>query len=369
MLCLLLLAGLAVFAATTVVIDGKVVTVPTIEQNGKAFVDVVALMKLLGGAATFDPATHKVVIDSDGAPSAGQLAGDNGELNKAYSLVKSNPIQFSLLRAEYTTTPITIGDKIYAPKAEEKLLVLHFTVQNMQAATNFIRYDRLHITAVDAMNVNHEAQQGWGDAENHTYVALDLKPKQKLECYAAIIVPAKGVIPKLMIMPWKEGDGPILRYDLRDKVTALPAPIADPADPTGATALENVPGELGKTYPYATFEVAVEQFSYLDTKLGDTTPPTGGRLLIANLRVKNIAPVDSLLRYDMFRPVVTDADGAEVRYRGMLFATSEAKVAQLAKPGSEMRVRICFSVEKGSTPVKLSINEGAKTRNYEYAIP
>lgn len=368
-LCLLLLAGFAVFAATTVIIDGKTVTVPTIEQNGKAFVDIVALMKLLGGTATFDPATHKVVIDSDGAPSAGPLAGDNGELNKVYALVKSNPIQFSLLRAEYTTTPITIGDKYFAPKAEEKLLVLHFTVQNTQAATNFVRYDRLRFTAVDAMNVNHEAVQGWGDAENHAFVALELKPKQKLECYAGILVPAKGVVPKLMIMPIKEGDGPILRYDLRDKVAALPAPIADPADPTGATALENVPGELGKTYPYATFEITVEQFSYVDTKLSDITPSAGGRLLIANLRVKNIVSVDSLLRYDMFRPVAVDADGAEVRYRGMLLPSSEVKVAQPLKPGAEMRVRMIFAVEKGRTPVKFSLNENAKTRNYEYAIP
>ena len=369
-LCLLLLAGLAVFAATTVVVNGKTVNVPVLTSNGKMYIGVADLIKVLGGTVSFDAAANKLVINvgTAGAAESAQLAGDNGELKKIYSLVKSNPLHFSLISAEYTTTPLTIGTSHFVPKADEKLLVLHFTVQNPQDKTNFVRYDRLRITAVDAMNVNHEAVQGWGDEENKGNVALELKPKQKLACYAGIIVPAKGVIPKLMIMPWREGDGPILRYDLRDKVAALPAPIADPADPTGATALENVPAELGKVYPFGNFDVAIEQFSYADT-LTDVKPPTGGRFLIVTALVKNRSPRDNFLRYDFFRPYVTDTDGAEVKYRGMLLATRDANVAQDLKAGAELRVRLFFAVEKGSTPVKMSINEGSKTRNYEYAIP
>lgn len=220
-LYLLLLAGLAVFAAPTVVVNRKTVNVSVLSSNGKMYIGVADLIRLLGGTVTFDAAANKLVINvgTAGAAESAQLAGDNGELKKVYSLVKSNPIHFSLISAEYTTTPLTIGTTHFVPKADEKLLVLHFTVQNPQDKTNYVRYDRLRITAVDAMNVNHEAVQAWGDEENKGNVALDLKPKQKLACYTGIIVPAKGVVPKLMVMPRQEGDGPILRYDLRDKVT------------------------------------------------------------------------------------------------------------------------------------------------------
>ena len=67
-LCLLLcISGLAAFAATTtVVLNGQAVTVPVIESNGKAFVDIAALMKLLGGSATFNADAHKLFINSSG---------------------------------------------------------------------------------------------------------------------------------------------------------------------------------------------------------------------------------------------------------------------------------------------------------------
>lgn len=129
-----------------------------------------------------------------------------------------------------------------------------------------------------------------------------------------------------------------------------------------------MPAELGTVYPYGNFDVAIEQFSYVD-KLTDINPPTGGRFLIVTALVKNRSPRDAYLRYDYLKPYVTDADGAEVKYRGMLFATRDANVGQDLKPGAELRVRLYFAVEKDSTPAKLSINEGGKTRNYVYTIP
>lgn len=377
-LCLLLLAGLAAFAAPavapTVVINGKTVSVPMIKANGKAYVDIVALMKLLGGSASFNAVTNKLIISTTGATTStaasgdtAQMAGDNGELGKIYSLVKSNPLYFSLLSAEYTTTPLTIGDRYFTPKANEKLLVLHFTVQNPQKTERLVRYDSLHLTAVDQMNVNHEGIPCWGDAEKHDAVSMLLKPAQKLAIYTCIIVPAKGIIPKLMIMPMPNNDGPILRYDLREKVTGMTAPIADPADATGATALETVPGTAGVAYSYANFDVSVEQFGYTTETLDGTKPEKDGRFLIATLLVKNRAPRDSNLRYDMVTPEVKDTDGALLRYRGMLFASSDRRVGQLIKSGEEMRVRLYFIVPKGSNPAKLTLKEG-QSRTYEFAI-
>lgn len=378
MLFLLLLAGLAAFAATTtVVVNGKSVTVPVIETNGKAYIDAVALMKLLGGSASFDAKTHKLIVSSTAKPAAttttsassgtGQLPGGiDDKFGTIYSMNKSNPLYFSLLSAEYTTTPIVIGDTLYAPNANEKLLVLHFSVQNPQKSELFVRYDSLHLTAVDAMNVNHEGIADWGDAEKHGSIALSLKPAQKLLAYAAVVVPAKGLAPKLMVLPGN-GEGPVLRFDLRDKVTGMAAPIADPSDATGATALETVPAKAGTAYPYHNFTITVEKFGYSTEALGDNTLEDGDRFLVVTTLMKNATPGETFLRYDSITPLVTDVDGAELKYTGMLFATTNREIAQNIKAGAEMRVRLYFTVPKDCTPKTLSIKEG-ESRAYEFNV-
>jgi len=380
LIALLLLAGLASFAATTVVVNGKTVAVPMIEQKGKAYVDAVALMKLLGGSANYDAKAHKVVISSTApapkpatpampAASAGaQLAGDNGQLGTVYSIVKSNPIHFTLKSAAFTTKQVTISDYTYLPKADEKLLLLNFSVQNPSSQTEqFVRYDSLRFTAVDAMNVNHEFIQNWGDAESHNSVGLNLKPKQKIEVYTAIIVPAKGTVPKLMVLPPSEGDGPVLRYDLRGNIAGLTAPIADPADPTGATALETVPAAVGAAYPYAEFDMTVEGFSYSNKPLEDEEMEEGQRYLFVTLLMKNKSAAASFLRSDTITPLITDTDGAELHYRDMFFATGNRSIGQDLKAGAEMRVRLVIDVPAGSTPAKLALKEDER-RTYEFEI-
>lgn len=377
---LVLAFSLTAFAAnTTVVVNGKTLTVPYIVQGGKAYVDIAALAKLLGGSASYSADAKKVVATLPGVTlatipaksntaSAGmvQLPGDNGELGKVYSMQKSNPIYFSLKSAEYTTGRITIGNVIYAPDAGEKMLVLHFTVQNPQKSDLFVRYDSLKCMAVDAMNVNHEYIQDWGDEESHNGVSLNLKPAQTLAVYTAIKVPAKGAVPKLMISP--TDDSPVLRYDLREKVTPLAAPFADPTDTAGLTALETVPVKLGTAYPFHNFDLTVEKFEYVTTTLGDYSLEEGERFLVATVLAKNQTPAEVFLRYDSVTPVLTTTDGQECAYKDMFFATTNTPVAQNAKPGQAMRVRMIFVVGKDAKGDKLSIREG-ESRTYEYTVP
>ncbi|MGE5532596.1 MAG: hypothetical protein ACM3VW_10830, partial [Bacteroidota bacterium] len=239
LLSCLLLACLtsAAFAATTVVVNGKSVTLPVIDAAGKAYVDIVSLMQMIGGKASYDAANGKLYINSasgaapatsgggGGNASTGtaQLPGDNGTLGQVYTMRKDQPLYFSLKSAEYTLDQVRMGGRTATPTADEKLLVLHFTVQNPLKTEQFVRWDSLRLTAVDATNVNHEGGYDWANPENGEAVSLSLKPAQTVLCYTVINVPAKGQIPKLMVLPEDENDGPVLRYDLRDIVKALPA--------------------------------------------------------------------------------------------------------------------------------------------------
>lgn len=358
MFALLLSLGVAVLAANlTVVVNGKAVPVPMVTVNGKAYVDVAALAKLLNGA-TYDAKALKLILSS-GAGSTGtaQLAGDNGELTKLFTLRKDDPLYFSLLKAEFTVNPVLVGDKLYSAKSDEKLLILHFTIQNPNKTDRFIRWDSLRFMVVDALNVNHACRADWGDELTHQPVQLSLKPAQKLAIYTVIPVPAAGEIPKLMVQSNQDDDGPVLRYDLRGKIAPLPVPIADPADATGATARKEVPAQLNTSYGLDEFAVTVEKTEFVTTALDTTPPPAGGRFLVLTMLVKNLTTRDNLLRWDAFRLSLISTDGEVLKYRTMLLATANRPFASPIKPGSDVRVRLYFEVSKDAVPQSLTISQ------------
>lgn len=367
-LVLLLLVALAAFASTaTVTVNGKTVTVPVLEQNGKSFVDIAALMALVGGKVTI----NKTDTPSGGGASSGtpQLPGENGEMGQVYIMRKANPLYFRLLSADYTTRQVRIGDSTYVPNANEKLLVLHFSIQNPQKTGELLaRFDTLKFTAVDAMNVNHDFCGDWGDAETHNSLGISLKPSQKIEVYTVITVPAKGVVPKLMVQSPVDNDGGVLRYDLHGKVTSLPEPIADPADASGATALTTVPGKLNEAYPYANYSVTVEKFDFTTDKIQDEDPPDGGRYLLVTLLVKNESGGDAVLRFDTFAATLTSTDNENLDFGGdLLLASAYRKLDQQVKPGAETRIRMYFKVPKDVTPKTLALKEN-ESRTYEFAV-
>lgn len=366
---LLLCLSLSTFAAATVTVNGKTVAIPVIETNGKAYVDVQALMKAVGGTATYDAKTHKVAVTTStagsGASGTAQLAGDNGEFGKLYSIRKDVPLFFTLLRAEYTTEQVAVGDRTYVPAQDEKLLVLHFTVQNPNKTDSLVRSDSLRFMAVDAKEVNHNGEL-WGDEETKARLDMMLKPAQKIAGYTVISVPASGVVPKLMVQPAGYDNGPVLRYDLRGKVTALKAPIADPADATGATALVTVPAVMHTAYPMKEFDLTVEKTEFATaTMLDNYTAKNGERFLLVNITANNNASMPDLLRSDTFKAFAYSADGEEFRMRGLLFATSDRRIDQMVPPSNELRGRIYFVIPKGVTLTKFTVQED-KSRVYAY---
>ena len=375
----LLLVVSAAVAAPTVIVNGNPVTIPVMDVGGKAFIDVVALMQLLGGKATYDAGAGKLYINSTGAPAGGgapvkladfgtpQLPGDNGQVGQVYKLRNSSPLYFRLNSAEYTVSQVRFGAAAVIPQAAEKLLVLHFSVQNPQNVEALLRFDQLKFTAVDAMDVNHEAKSMLGDEQTQGDLSMRLKPAQRIEGYACIVVPAKGVIPKLMVMSPLTNDGPILRYDLRDRVAPLPAPIADPTDPSGATALEVVPAQLNAPYSLGRFDVTVEKVETVTTALDAAAPPNGGSYFVVTVLCKNKMGIDLLLRFDTLSPTLTDVDGQHLKFRNLLAATANSVFSQPVASGAEVRVRFYFTVPKDAKLKSLAIKE-ATSRTYEYDV-
>ena len=302
-----------------------------------------------------------------------RLAGDNGEFGTVYSISKRSPIYFRLKSAEFTTNQVVIGNQVYVPKANEKLLILHFTVQNPQKTELYVRWDSLRFTAVDKTNTNCEGNNDWGDADDpkHSQVAMNLKPTQTVNLITPIVVPANSIVPKLMVLPSDEGDGPVLRYDLsgniKNKVTPLTAPIADPADATGSTALETVPSVVGTSYPFGNFDITIEKCDYTTSTTGDYTPEEEGRFLLVTMLMKNEVPTVQYVNWETIAPILTSTDGEELPYKDLFLATGTRTFAQNVKGLAEIRLRMLFQIPKDVTPKTLAIKEG-DSRTYQFEV-
>ena len=299
-------------------------------------------------AKTAKPAERPLIRETLGTT---QLVGYEGVLGEAFTLGKNVPLNFTLRSAEFTTNRVNIGGESYLPAAGEKLLVLRYTVHNPNKTETRYDFSEMQFTVVDARDANHESLQVVGRDGTTESLGLSLKPAQKVEAFTVVKVPAAGVVPKLIVK--REDNAPIVRYDLRGKTKSLPAPFADPADKSGATALAEVPAAVGQFYPMSHFDLKVDSFAFTKEPLGEEELEEGKRRLVVVCTVKNSGAGDATYDASEFDVKLRDADGEKIDYNNLMLKTSRNENAGgTLKPGEEARVRFFFSLPE---------NLGAKT--------
>lgn len=286
-----------------------------------------------------------------------QMAGDFGKLGTTYTIGKSTPINFTLKSADYSVVPLTIGTNTWVPKANEKLLILHYTVQNPMPREQRYYWADIMFTGVDAKDTNRNfinAVVREGQVEPLT---IQLKPAQKLDVSTAIVVPAEGVVPKLIVE--RERDAPVIRYDLRGKVTPLATGYGDPADTTGASALKEVPAKAGTFYPTGVFDTRLDEIAYVPGPLIKREAGEGKRFLTAIFTIKNRTASTQRYVWSDFAPDLRDADGEKVAYnQSILKATRDEATDGKLEPGEEARIRFYFPLPKEVAGKTLRLAEG-----------
>ncbi|WP_019588544.1 hypothetical protein [Deinococcus apachensis] len=283
-----------------------------------------------------------------------QLNGQNARIGQTFTVGQQNPINFTLLSASYTTGRVLLGTALIVPKADEKLLVLRFTAHNptRQDASLY----GLKFTAVDVKNVNHVSESAFVRAGTSEEYRASLKPAQKVEIVSVVRVPASGVIPKLIV---QRGDGPVLRYDLRTQAKAVPAPFADPKDPSGATALADAPAKMGTTYVMGRYDMRFENVSFSTEPMLGREAPSGKRYVLATVVMRNVgADADSPSHYT-FKNELLDADGEPVEFWVLAKGNRpEEAINRSVKPGEEYRVRLVFVAPADVGLRQLTVREG-----------
>lgn len=283
-----------------------------------------------------------------------QLDGNAAKIGQTFTLGKASPVNFTLISAEYATGRVAIGGTLVVPKADEKLLVLRFTAHN-PTKQDLALYN-LTFTAVDLLNVNHKHESSFVRAGTSEEYRASLKPAQKIELVSVIRVPASGVVPKLIV---QNGDGGVLRYDLRGAVKGVPAPFADARDASGATALKDAPAKLGVTYATGRYDMTFESVTFSSEALLDRTPPAGKRYVLATVALTNRGANDDSPSHYTFGRELLDADGEPVAFWILAKGNRpEEAINRAVKPGETYRVRLVFVAPADVGLRQLTVREG-----------
>ncbi len=301
-----------------------------------------------------------------------QLPGDFGTLGATYTVGSRNPLNVTLVRAEYSIARL-VHDRVLdgrglrgiVPPVDKKWLVLHYTVQNPNPTDFRLSWPVLTFTAVGADDQNYKVESAHlrDTASDTPYptgksVSMSLKPAQKINLMCALLVPAEGEVPKLIIGRGQDEAAGVVRYDLRGVVGKLPAGVAG-AD--GFTPKDAFPATIGTTYPWRMFDVAVQSAAFTDAPLFGK-PAKDGRFFTVSLKVTPVGKT-SQLTGSAFNARLKTADGETLQpYNrigsGILFFASRDEVYRL-KPdvGDPQTVRMVFLVPGTASPATLSLTE------------
>ncbi len=304
-------------------------------------------------------------------PVAGttQLPGDNGKLGTTYTLgpIPADAVNFTLLKAEFAVGPVTIGEQVITAKKDQKLLVLHYTLHNPSQNPLHAGWETVSMTAVDAQDTNHP----WAEVASRTGTTerldFDLKPAQKVEATTVIVVPAKGVVPKLICQ--RNDAKPVLRYDMRSIVAPLPELWRDPADSAGATVRTSTPGTIGTGYT-----TGLWNFTITKVERGATPPEgieleDGESIQWVHATLTNVTTAEQYLSWSTIQPSWEDNEGVEIEYNeNILRSSRDERVDNNIAPGKSLNVRYYTKVPKGGSISKVKFTEPEYGRTVVYSI-
>jgi len=286
-----------------------------------------------------------------------QMPGDFGKIGQTYTMGKYEPVNFTLKSAEYSIGFFGVEPNRWVPSANQKLLILHYTIHNPLPKEQTYDWSYMHFTAVDSKDKNADAIQAVAREGTTENGRITLKPAQKAEVMSAIIVPAEGVIPKLIVE--REKGQPVVRYDLRGKVTPLPPHCADPSDVSGATVRREIDAKQGTFYLLGGIEARLDSVTYSKEPIADFELPAGKQNVIAVFTIKSTPKRSENYAWSTFDAVLRDADGEKTPYNQWLLKGSRNERAEgKLEPGEEVRVRFFFPIPEKVTGKALLLKEG-----------
>lgn len=307
-----------------------------------------------------------------GVRGAAQMAGTDGVFGQTYTL--KSGFNYTVVSAEYSVTRSVAYD-CTVPKADEKLVVLHVRIKNSNADDNYFDAGAHGWTAVDSDGNDHAGGTDYGRDITGKAIVPSLKPGQGYDdVYTSILVPAKGPLAKLILNNGRIGTADdVLRFNIgagKNVIAPLPPYVADPADPTGVTALADISGKVGAFYPMGTFDVRFDNFQFSDGPVDGNNVDDGKRFIIATATFKYLGTGDDAAIYpSLFTTQATNSDDDDIQFDGGMTADKDEDVPsdRRIRTNDTYTIRFYGQVSIGTKLKTFTISEG-DSRRYVYDI-
>ncbi len=327
-----------------------------------------------GPAAAAPKAAPKAASKAPhGAPATlgtHQMAGGDGELGRTYTYAAgypiSQPINLAIKSVEYAVERVNfnVGEDHFAPKADQKLVIIRYRIKNPTKSDISFQNFSLFQT-VDADGVTQDVPGRMRRESGRDEAQFHLKPGQGIDdLISSTVVPAKASLTKLIVIFGRVGThDKVTRFPLGtapNLVQSIPAPYADPSDPTGATPLESVPAQVGTTYRAGFFDLSLDSAAYAPGPFGETSAESGKQFLVATITVTNRVwqPIDYRDGTQTLAAVLkTDDDEKTTSYIILKGKRDEVFGGDKLDPDSPRTIRLLFQIPKDAKAKSLSLAE------------
>lgn len=290
-----------------------------------------------------------------------QLPGDNGKLDQAYTMGNEAKLNIVLTGVRYTKTRWTHGNDNLTADRDHKLMILSFQIQNPNKEITMFTGSSLKFTAIDQEGENHEGVASAIQKSNAKELSIDLKPAQRIDCETAILVPAKGVVPKLMVAHAR--GGAVLRYDLHDVIKPLEKPYSE----NGSDAAPIFAGEKDTYYSLLDSDVKYASTAFKERQLGSNTcDPEKQIYMLSRMTFRMQTPVKGFMR---FEGEAVDENGDKYPSVSIRKAGTEDHMASYAESGEETNGRMAFVIPKGLKIAKMRIWETTRGKSSAIEFP
>lgn len=344
-------------------------------------------LALGAGVANGAPTAHKKAPVKKAQAQPGtlgtkQMAGGDGHFGQTYTLTDGgDPLNYTITSAEYALGRVNFADSgTDAVNSDEKFFIIHYRIKNpnKQDSAYSSNGTSCLFQTVDADNATAKESGNDRRENERKLVDVTLKPGQGIDDLVAYAkVSAKGPLSKMILQLRRVGThDEVTRFPLgvgANIVKPIPAPYADPADPTGATPLAVVPAAIGTKYVTGYFDFTLDSVAYAPGPFGDTTADDGKQFVVATLTFTNKTwQARSFDTSTAVGKLVTD-DGEKTTSDTMLNAKSDDGFdGDQLDPDDSITVRMLFQIPKDAKAKSLELREnvgsGDGTQSFRYDL-
>ncbi|WP_339637650.1 hypothetical protein [uncultured Haliea sp.] len=297
------------------------------------------------------------------APAPGDAAASTPlQFNTPYALDGTKRLQFTLTRAQYALGWTDhVATRSGGANADEKMLVIFFTVEN--AGTEEIRFrdSTLEFLVIDEQGLVHERTAPMeirtarftaaAAAADHQLKETLLRPNSPLLLYTAVLVPKRLRMSQLLV---RQGNSE-LSFPLSGQIEPLPPAFQEGHPEVVREDIEVGPGQF---LPGPSFDIRIDRSEVTDdpARVGRKAAQGSERWALVSMTVRNRAERAQKFSRGSFRETrIVDTRGEWHEPRLVLHAERAEKYGTPIDPGKSDRFIVAFRLTEDAAPKTLRL--------------